>query len=336
MKAIVLTILLVRMEFISSAQQQHLLATLPPAAQNVARTQMGSAWSIEKKLLNGHLVFEICGKNNGREAELTITPEGQVISSGHEINLAEVPPALQGGIRKYSANTKLESIICQVEGDATTYRLDLKKGTRDCSIELDQDGNLLNEEIALGITELPAAAQKTVRDEVGPGRLLSLKQVIENGDVSFSIAAIKDDKPLDFLVGTNGDLAELEMSALDLPDIAQKTVQDHIGNGRITRTTKNSDDGDVFYAVEIHTGKKIRTLNIATDGSLISEDEPVTLPQTPEPVQRAISARASGAAVTGITKTMADNEVFYEIELVRAGKHLNFQLNPDGKERNAP
>lgn len=307
------------------------LAQIPDPAQNVAHAQMGRIFAVEKKIRNGGFVFEVSGQKDGHEVELTLAPNGQVISAGQEMKMAELSPALQVAARKYSADAKLETIIREVEDGVTIYRLDLKRGPRDGSVELDENGIFLDEELTVSFAELPAVVQKTVRAEVGQGQIYSLGKMLESGVISFNVFASKDGRPLEFSVATNGDLEELEMVGSDLPEPAQKTIQQHIGNGRIVRATKNSEDGDVYYAVELNTGGKLRTLNIAEDGELYSAEENLTLAQTPAPVQQALASKVGEARIESVVRTTEDKVVYYEIEINRAGKQESLQFAPDGK-----
>src|SRR5215467_10211600 len=67
----------------------------------------------------------------------------------------------------------------------------------------------------------------------------------------------------------------------DLSDSAQKTIRDHVGNGKVQEIDKIVHDGDVTYEAILKKGNRERTITVGEDGQLL--DIEVFLNETPGP-----------------------------------------------------
>jgi len=91
------------------------------------------------------------------------------------------------------------------------------------------------------------------------------------------------------------------------------------------------NDGEVSYEVEVTSNVRSRTLSFDSNGELLSSETDVNLADTPEAVQKQIKSLADGGKLIGISKSIEDDETYYDIGLENGGKQRTVSLGPDGK-----
>ena len=113
------------------------------------------------------------------------------------------------------------------------------------------------------------------------------------------------------------------------PPAVQKTVQENVGNGKVTAMSKVEEDGLVRYEVDFTKDGISRDLKVAEDGTLVSIQ--VALAETPPAVQKAIAAQLGESKLGDIEKTFEGAETNYEVEITtKDGRDSQFTLNEAG------
>ena len=116
--------------------------------------------------------------------------------------------------------------------------------------------------------------------------------------------------PVDALV-PQLDTASIMLS--QSPLAVQKTIQENVGNGKVTAMSKSEEDGLIHYDVDFTKDGIYRDLRVTEDGTLVSIQ--VALAETPPAVQKAIQAELGSGKLGDIEKTFEGAETNYEVEI---------------------
>jgi len=141
--------------------------------------------------------------NSGSERTFTIGPDGSMES--REITLAEAPKAVQDAVTTILGKNILVSVDKNFARDGNTYDVVMRPANgRKRDFSLDENGKLLTEQVFL--EQLPAAAQKTIAEQIGNGKILHIDKSYEldGGVLPYEIQGEKDGKEFDFRVGPAG------------------------------------------------------------------------------------------------------------------------------------
>ena len=89
------------------------------------------------------------------------------------------------------------------------------------------------------LERLPTAVQKTIRAQVGDGKLRAIDQDDEDGRVSYDVEMVRQGKTRGFTVGEDGNLVDTEVFLDELPAAVQQTIKKTVGGA--TRWVKSID-----------------------------------------------------------------------------------------------
>jgi hypothetical protein len=117
----------------------------------------------------------------------------------------------------------------------------------------------------------------------------------------------------------------------ELPAVLQTAIHAQLGSGKLGDITKSMEDGEVDYDVEITQAGKTRTLTFAPDGTLSSEEEDITLAQTPEAVRKEIQSLLGKGRLRSLSKVTEDKKISYDAEVKQDGKTKSFSVDAEGK-----
>jgi uncharacterized membrane protein YkoI len=182
---------------------QMALAETPPAVQKSIQTQLGGDKldAIEKTfdLDETSYVVDITTKD-GRESQFSIGEDGALLEM--EIALSEAPAPVQKTLAAQMGNGTLTTLT-RIIDDTVTYAAEFTKDGKSGGVTVASDGALLSVGITLAET---GAAQKTILEKVGNGRILSIKKSFEKREkvLPFKVESVKDGKYFNFSVGPKG------------------------------------------------------------------------------------------------------------------------------------
>src|SRR6185312_6469761 len=74
------------------------------------------------------------------------------------------------------------------------------------------------------LERLPAAVQKTIRAQVGDGKLSAIDRDNEDGRMSYDVEMVREGKTRSFTVSEEGDLIDTEVFLDELPPAAQQVI----------------------------------------------------------------------------------------------------------------
>lgn len=136
-------------------------------------------------------------------------------------------------------------------------------------------------------------------------------------------------------VAAEAHSADKKISKSELPPAVQKTAQKQSKGAIIKGYSKEMEDGQLEYEVEMTVDGHSKDVGIAPDGRILEIEEQVQLSDLSEGVQKGLKAKAHDrqiAKVESITKN--GKLVAYEAQLSGPGKHSEIQVGPDGNSLN--
>lgn len=168
------------------------------------------------------------------------------------------------------------------------------------------------------MAEVSEAAKKTIREEVGKGRLGKIEKVNEDGIIVYNVEMRKGGRPRSFSVNDTGDLLDMEVFIGETPIPVREAIKKRQASGELDGITKVFEEGNVSYEADITRDGKTRTFTFDEKGELTEME--IFLTEAPMPVQQAVQ-RVQGVRKLGdITEVFEDGETNYEVE-----------INPDEK-----
>ena len=177
--------------------------------------------------------------------------------------------------------------------------------------------------------QLPAAVQKTIKTQIGGGRLGDIDKVTEDGETRYDVELDKDGVERSFSVAPDGRLISWQMFMSELPGAVRKTIQTQAGEGKLGEIDKTFEEGSFTYDVEMTKNAVKRSFTVGTDGKLLAAQ--VLLAETPEAVQKAIRAKVENGTVTRIDKNTEEEEIAYDVEAQKDGRKVSFSVDPEGR-----
>lgn len=123
---------------------------------------------------------------------------------------------------------------------------------------------------------------------------------------------------------------EKKVNIKDLPPAVQKSIQAETANAAITGIARDVEDGKTIYEVEMKLNGHGRSLDLDTQGKVLSMEEEVALDSLPAPAKTAIGKLAAGGRVTKVEKVTVAGKTSYEAALTVKGKKSEVMVGEDG------
>lgn len=208
----------------------------------------------------------------GATRELTVGEDGVLLTL--EIGLEEAPAPVQKTIRSQAAQNKIKLIDEAFEDGEISYEVDVETvdGTPR-TFSVDAAGKLTR--VQIGLENLPAAVRKTMDANLLGGKLVEAHKLIDDADISFEGDVDHDGKVRDIIVAADGKLESVELSMAELTVAARKTIESKVGNGRVTRVEKSTQEkqGVMPYEVEARKDGKLIRFSVGPRGRFLGMEE---------------------------------------------------------------
>jgi hypothetical protein len=125
---------------------------------------------------------------------------------------------------------------------------------------------------------------------------------------------------------------ERRITREELPVPVRKTA-DKQGEGATVRGyTREVENGQVEFEVELLTGGHTKDVSIAPDGRVLEVEEQVEIGSLPEEVKSGLQGAANSGKITKV-ESITKNGILvaYEAKVVIGRMHSEVQVGPDGK-----
>lgn len=124
------------------------LKSLPTAVQQTAHEHSQGAVirGVSKEVEDGKTFYEVALKVNGRTKDITIAPDGTLVTAEEEVTLASLPTEARATIEKNLGKGRLllvESVT--EEGQLAFYEAHVQTGRKKSEIKVTTDGQLVPE-----------------------------------------------------------------------------------------------------------------------------------------------------------------------------------------------
>ena len=181
------------------------LTETPAAVQKVIQSQLGKnkLGDIDRTSEDGETIFAVdLVAPNGDARSLSVAEDGKWFSL--ELPVSEAPGAVQKTIRSHLGKGKLEEVSKVHDDGDVYYEAEISMDGKARTLTIGPRGRVLSEEEEVSLKELPEAAQKAVKANLGAGQLTSIMKVTEGREITYEVEATKAGKELSFAVAGDG------------------------------------------------------------------------------------------------------------------------------------
>ena len=169
-------------------------------------------------------------------------------------------------------NGKIGEIGREEKDGEVIYAVEITKDGRSRDYNLDEKGTLVSVEVTL--LETPLAVQKTIQIQVGQGTLGSIDKSFDEDGVFYDFSVTHDGKDREFSVAENGKLESRQVFLSELSPAVQKTIQQHIGDGKLLRIDQVFEKKGAFsFEIEGVKDGKPFDFSVGPKGAFLGMDE---------------------------------------------------------------
>lgn len=306
-------------------------AQLPQVVQKMAHRHIVRHGDVHKSTEDGEVFYNVRGKKDGKQVELSASNDGKLLRLEQQMDLGKIPDVVQKSLKEKVGESKVEQVTKKTEDGEVSYQADVTKGNRNFSLDFNSEGKFLRISEDMELAEIPAAVQKRIKGELGAAKIESIGKVVEDGETSFEVEIFHDGKTSELSIAPDGELLWKEISLAESPIAVQKTIRERVGGGKLGDISKTTDKGDVFYDVNFSRDGKSRSLTIDEKGVSESEEEEVSLAQTPAAVQKTIRGKLGEGKVESISKGSDEGEIYYDVAISEKEKREEFSVGKNGE-----
>ena len=125
---------------------------------------------------------------------------------------------------------------------------------------------------------------------------------------------------------------EMRLKKGELPAAVQKAADEQSQGATVKGYNREVENGKIEYEVELAVNGHSKDVTIDPEGNVLEIEEEVSLASLPPAVRQAFRRQAGQGTIRKVESlTKAGSLVAYEAQVVRAGRHSEIQLGPDGK-----
>jgi uncharacterized membrane protein YkoI len=116
-----------------------------------------------------------------------------------------------------------------------------------------------------------------------------------------------------------------------LPPAVQATVHEQTKGAVIHNISKEIENGKTVYEIETKVGGRSRDMIVGADGALMVVESQVVLDSLPAPVRSTfLKSTGTGKIIVLESVTLKDSLVYYEAQIMTAGKRSEVKVDPTG------
>ena len=185
----------------------------------------------------------------------------------------------------------------------------------------------------LTLADLPAAAQKTIKEQSVGGTLRTLWTGHNKGEKVYGAVIVTSGKRKEVVVDSAGKVVDLqqEVAVEALPAAVRKTVQGQTRGATLLSVSKEIENGIVRYEVESRVQGRSRNILIDSAGKVVEIEEQVTLDSLPAAARARIQKETGQGKVVGVESVTASGKAaIYEAIIEVAGKRSEIRVAADG------
>jgi uncharacterized membrane protein YkoI len=324
-----------------------------------------------------------CGVSTGKDnmntkligisaAFALIAGTGSFQARADKMPLAQAPEAVQKAIKQHSQGENLEYVERETKNGQMVYEAEFKREglnrrvtfAADGSIVPDrQIGQVLRQEPSMALNDLPAAVQKTVKEQQAGREIADIDKEMWNGTAVYEVEFREKGPNSRLHIASDGSMvvdkdrknaAYLGTQLSEAPAPVQATVKRVVSTAEVEDVDRETKNGQVVYDVEVKQEGLNRHLKIAENGTLLSDSNnrdsrsigervrervglnrdrdasTMTLEQVPAAVQKTIRDNCDVGSLKPIKQETRNGRVQYDVEYEKEGKNLRLTIADDG------
>jgi uncharacterized membrane protein YkoI len=246
------------------------------------------------------------------------------------LSIHQLPPAVQKTVTAELGDSKLVQIEQDEEDGEITYTITRKIKDEDRYFTVAADGTLSSVEVSLD--ETPPPVRNTIKGQLRDGTLVSIEKTFEGNDINYEVeTTTKTGADHSFTVALDGKLTSLQVTLDEIPAPVRKTIQEHLGNGKLVDIFRLTEGNEISYDAEVDHEGKTRDVISSPTGKL--ESIQVMLSEISPEVQRTIKEKIGSGKIVRIDKSFIPRQgvLPFEVEGRKDGKPFNFSVGPKGR-----
>jgi uncharacterized membrane protein YkoI len=215
----------------------------------------------------------------------------------------ELPPAVQKTVKEQAPNGVIDKISTETKDGRLTYKIKFQDEGLNPALWVTADGNVLKSDISrdkafgatgagsetssgsarnLKFTELPAAVQKTVREQEPTAAISDIDKRTKDGQVVYEISFKEKGVNPKITVAADGTLIKGESKGVavekgsatnlrfeELPIAVRKSVRERVPEARIADIDKSTRDGRIVYDISFEEPGKNPKMRVSEDGTVL-------------------------------------------------------------------
>jgi hypothetical protein len=136
-------------------------------------------------------------------------------------------------------------------------------------------------------------------------------------------------------VGATTRAEERRITRDELPAAVRTTADKQAEGGTVRGYTREVENGQVEFEVELLIGGHTKDVSVAPDGRVLEVEEQVEIGSLPEEVKSGLQGAANSGKITKV-ESITKNGILvaYEAKVAASGKHWEVLVGPDGKRLN--
>ena len=295
---------------------------------------------------------------------------GAFQARGDKVPLTQLPDAVQRAIKQQSQGEPLEFVDRETKDGQTVYQAEFKREGLNRRVTFAADGSVVPErqigqtvrqEPSMMLDQLPAAVQKTVKEQQAGREIADIDREMWNGKAVYEVEFKEKGPNSRIHVASDGSMildkdrksgAYLGTQMSEAPAPVQATVKRIVSSAEIQDVDRETKNGQVVYDVEVKQEGLNRHLKIAENGTLLSDSNDrgntsigqrvrervgldrdasaMTLEQVPAAVQKTIRDNCDVGTLKPIKQETRNGRVQYDVEFEKEGKNLRMTIADDG------
>lgn len=196
------------------------------------------------------------------------------------IPLASLPGPVRKTIHQTTAGAKVTH-VGKIESDGEWYyEVETEKEGKERAFYVDLKGALASYEVFM--EELPAAAQKVIRQHITKGKPEYIGKMEEDGEISYEVDVTQLMTPMEYTVAEDGSWYAVKIAPSQAPEAVRAKAKELAGEkGRVIRADKVFEGKQVYFELEIGTETEHEGFLLASDGTIMEEEHSKASPGQP-------------------------------------------------------
>jgi len=301
-----------------------------------------------------------------------IAGTGSFQAHADKVPLTQLPDPVQKAIKQYSQGETLEHVERESKNGQTVYEAEFKREGVNRHVTFAADGtvvpdkhvaDIFSKEPSMTVNQLPAAVQKTVKEQQAGREVADIDKEMWNGKVVYEVEFKEKGPNSRVHIASDGSIVVdkdkkrgtyLGTQLSEAPAAVQATVKQVVSSAEIEDVDRETKDGQVVYDVEVKQEGLNRHLKIAENGTLLADSNnrdsrgigervrervglgsdrnasSMTLDQVPTAVQKTIKENCDVGTLKPIKRETRNGRVQYDVEFEKEGKNLRLTIADDG------